>query len=237
MWPTHDDAGWIEAAMAIKLWGRYTSGRTLKVLWALGELELDFELVLASGAMGPDGAVSKGHTPYGVVDQADYLAMNPNGRVPTIDDDGFVLWESNSIVRYLGMQYGPEHFYGNSVQMFASASRWLDFENNNLVPSMHEIDVQIRRTPEPDRDPAKVERATKTLIAEFNKVEHQLGETRFMCGDHWTMGDIGIGLRVHRWHMFALPGAPEWPNIGRYYAEILARPAFDAVSDRRYHAG
>jgi glutathione S-transferase len=77
--------------MTLKLWGRPTSGRTQKVLWTLAEIGLDFELILASGVMGPGGHISKGNDPYGIVDTSDYRAMNPNGRVPTIDDDGFVL--------------------------------------------------------------------------------------------------------------------------------------------------
>jgi glutathione S-transferase len=223
--------------MTIRLWGRYTSGRTLKVLWALNELGLDYEFVLASATMGPQGAVAKGHRPYGLVDGPEYRAMNPNGRVPTIDDRGFVLWESNAIVGYLGMSYGPDHFYGGDVRMFASASRWLDFENNNLIPSMHAIDVQLRRTTAAERDPERIDRARRALIDEFDKVEQQLGRTRYIAGARWTMGDIGIGLRIHRWHVFGLEGAPQWPAIQRYYAEIQARPAFAAVSDRSFHGG
>ena len=78
------------------------------MLWALAEIELEFEFILASATMGPSGHVSKGNKPFGVVDTPEYRAKNPNGRVPTIDDDGFVLWESNSIVRYLAMLIRPQ---------------------------------------------------------------------------------------------------------------------------------
>ena len=85
----------------------------------LAEIGLEFEFILASAEMGPAGHVSKGNKPFGVVDTPEYRAKNPNGRVPTIDDDGFVLWESNSIIRYLAMQYAPDMLYGNDIKTFA----------------------------------------------------------------------------------------------------------------------
>jgi glutathione S-transferase len=220
--------------MTIKVWGRLTSGRTLKVLWALAELGLDYELIPASATMGPDGSVAKGNIAYGVVDTPMYLAMNPNATVPTIDDGGFILWESNSIVRYLGMKYNPQRFYANDIYVFASASRWLDFENNNLIPPQHEIELQLHRLPENQHDPAKLEAACKTLARELAKIESQLTKTKYIAADWWTMGDIGIGLRVHRWYLFDI-ARPTMPNIARYYERIKTRPAFAAIADRTYH--
>lgn len=138
----------------LRLWGRPTSARTQKVLWTLAEIGLDFELILASRTMGPGGHVSKGNKPYGIVDTPEYRAKNPNGRVPTIEDGGFVLWESNSIVRYLAMQYAPDLLYGGDVKTFASASRWVDWENNELLPPQHELVMQLVRLPQAERDPA-----------------------------------------------------------------------------------
>ena len=145
----------------LKLWGRPTSGRTQKVLWTLAEIGLPFELILASGVMGPGGHVSKGNRPFGIVDSAENRALNPNGRVPTIDDDGFVLWESNSIVRYLALQYAPDLLYGNDIKTFASASRWLDWENNELLPPQHEMVMHLIRLPEAERDPERLEHARR----------------------------------------------------------------------------
>ena len=99
----------------LKLWGRPTSARTLKVLWALAEIGIEFDFILASATMGPEGSVDKGNRPFGVVDTAEYRAINPNGTVPTIDDAGFTLWESNSIVRYLAMKYAPDLMYGGDI--------------------------------------------------------------------------------------------------------------------------
>ncbi len=219
----------------IRIWGRRTSARTLKALWALAEAGVPYELVPASATMGPDGSAARGHTPYGVVDTDAYRAMNPNGTVPTIDDDGFVLWESNAIVRYVAMQYAPDLLYGGDTRTFAAASRWLDWENNMLIPSQHALALQLYRLPEDARDPEILEHARQDLIGKFAIVEEQLGIGGYMEGSRFTLADIPIGIRVHRWKLFGLDGPPT-PNIDRWYAEIVARPAFQAeVADPENH--
>lgn len=209
----------------LRLWGRPTSARTLKVLWALGELGLDFEFILASATMGPGGHVSKGNAPFGIVDTADYRAMNPNGTVPTIDDEGFVLWESNTIVRYLAMRFGPDLLYGDNIRTFASASRWMDWENNELLHGQHTLVMQLIRLPTSERDPAEAEAAREELIKPFSILDSQLSRTRHIAGDRFTMGDIPIGIRAHRWHLFDIE-RPAMPNLERWYTEIRERPAF-----------
>lgn len=209
----------------LKLWGRPTSARTQKVLWALSEIGMEFEFILASATMGPGGHVSKGNQPFGIVDTPEYRAKNPNGRVPTIDDNGFVLWESNSIVRYLAMQYAPDLLYGNDIKTFASASRWLDWENNELLPPQVEITVHLVRLPEHQRDPVVLEKARLAFIKRLTIVEEQLGRTRHIAGDRFTYGDISLGIGVHRWFLFGLE-RPPMPNVERWYADINGRPAF-----------
>ncbi len=219
----------------ITLWGRPTSARTLKVLWALAEIGIDFDFILASATMGPDGSVDKGNAPYGVVDSADYRAINPNGTVPTIDDGGFTLWESNSIVRYLAMKYAPDLMYGGSIETFALASRWMDWENNELLHGQHTLVMQLIRLPEDQRDPAEAEKARQELIPKFRIIDEQLGRTRFIAGDRFTMGDIPIGIRTHRWHLFDIE-RPPMANLSRWYDEIRMQPGFKAwIEDPANH--
>jgi glutathione S-transferase len=220
--------------MSFKLWGRHASVRVLKVIQALHELGIEYRLILASATMGPDGSVERGNQPYGVINTPEYAAMNPNRRVPTIDDNGFVLWEANSIVEYLGMKYDPELFYGNDIYTFASASRWLGFEEHNLNAPQREVAFQVLRYPEDKRDPEKLAAARRRLNEEFAKIEAQLGKTDYIAADRWTMGDIAIGIRVHRWILIE-GERPEMPNIARYYDKIKARPAFASVADPSYH--
>jgi len=205
------------------------------VLWTLAEIGLEFDFVLASATMGPGGHVSRGNQPFGVVHTPEYLALNPNGRVPTIDDGGFVLWESNSIVRYLAMQYAPGQLYGNDVRTFASASRWLDWENNELLPPQHEMVMQLVRLPPAERDPDRLAKARGAFLKALAIAETQLGHTRWIAGESFTYGDIPLGIRVHRWMLFGLE-SPEMPNIARWYREIVARPAFQVwTADSAHH--
>jgi glutathione S-transferase len=220
--------------MSIKLWGRPSSARTQKVLLALAELELEFEFILASATMGPTGHVAKGNQAYGIVDTPAYRAMNPNGTVPTIDDDGYVLWESNAIVQYLAMTYDPARFFGGDAKVFASASRWMMWENNELIGPMHTYVKHTIRFPEDQRDPKLVEAARAQLIAAWNIVDDQLGRTKHIADDSWTMGDIPMTIRVHRWHLLEVD-APGFPNIARYYDQVRDRASFDAIADPQMH--
>ncbi|MBC7780063.1 MAG: glutathione S-transferase family protein [Proteobacteria bacterium] len=209
----------------LKLWGRPTSNRTQKVLWTLAEVDCEFEFILASAMMGPGGHIAKGNHPFGVVDSPEYRRLNPNGRIPTIDDDGFVLWESNAICRYLAMQYAPERLYGNDVRTFASATRWQDFENNELLPPQHELVMELVRLPPAQRNAQNLDAARAAFRKRLDIVEAQLATTRYMVGDRFTLGDIPIGIRVHRWVLLESE-RPAFPNIERWYAEIIERPAF-----------
>ena len=220
--------------MTIKLWGRPTSARTQKVLLALAELGRDHHLTLASATMGPGGHVSKGNAPHGVVDTPDYLAMNPNGTVPTMDDGGFVLWESNAIVQYLAMTYDPEGMYGGDARVFASASRWMLWENNELIPPMHAYAEHTIRLPEAERDGAVVEASRARLARAWRIVDDQLARTRHIADDAWTMGDIPMTIRVHRWALMAPDDRPA-DNIRRYYDRVRERPSFRAIADPRMH--
>ncbi|MDB5809838.1 MAG: Glutathione S-transferase [Betaproteobacteria bacterium] len=219
----------------LKLWGRPTSGRTQKVLWTLSEIGLDFDFIMASGEMGPGGHVSKGNQPYGLVNTVEYRAKNPNGRVPTIDDDGFVLWESNSIVRYLAMQYAPDLLYGNGIKTFASASRWVDWENNELLPPQHNMAMHLIRLPEDQRDPEILAAACEKFDRAMKIADDQLGRTPYIAGDRFTYGDIPLGVRVHRWHVLGLAKQTP-PNIARWYEAIKARPGFQVwTAEPSYH--
>src|SRR5436305_9382461 len=108
----------------IKIWGRNTSVNVQKVMWTVGELKLPHERVDIGG-------------PFGKNNEPAYLAMNPNGLVPTLEEDDFLLWESNAIVRYLAAKYGAGSLEPADLRTRASASRWMDWQLTVAGPAVH----------------------------------------------------------------------------------------------------
>src|SRR5215510_7234273 len=135
-----------EGRAMIKIWGRNTSVNVQKVMWAVGELELPHERIDVGGAFGKN-------------DEPAYLAMNPNGLVPTLEEDGFVLWESNAIVRYLAAKYGAGKLEPADLRERASAGRWMDWQLSVCAPAIHGLFWGLIRTPPEKRDHAHIEEA------------------------------------------------------------------------------
>ena len=131
--------------MALKIWGRPNSICTQRVLWTCVEANLEYELTLASATMGPNGHISTGSEPFGLVESPWYQAMNPNSTVPTIDDDGYVLWESNAIVCYVAMTYGPLVLYGGGPAGLAQQFKWMSWTNEHLEPLLHTLVMECVR--------------------------------------------------------------------------------------------
>src|SRR4051794_27600113 len=111
----------------LKIWGRNTSINVQKAMWAVGELKLPHQRIDVGG-------------PFGKNNEPAYLAMNPNGLVPTLEeDDGFLLWESNSVVRYLASKYGAGTLEPADLRERASASRWMDWQLTVCAPAIHPL--------------------------------------------------------------------------------------------------
>src|SRR6202030_2493801 len=128
-----------EGRAMIKIWGRNTSVNVQKVMWAVGELELPHERIDIGGAFG------KNREPA-------YLAMNPNGLVPTLEEDGFLLWESNSIIRYLAAKFGAGTLEPADLRTRALASKWMDWQLSVLGPAITPVFWGMIRTPPEKRD-------------------------------------------------------------------------------------
>jgi glutathione S-transferase len=218
----------------IKIWGRPTSGCSQRSLWCLAEVGVPFELTLASATMGPQGHVSKGGPAFGVVDTPEYLAMNPNGTVPTISDDGFVLWESNAILSYLAMKYAP-HLTGKDVQAFARASAWMSWANGHLDPPMTLLSLHVHRLAENLRDPALAEKGRVDMMKPLQTLEAQLAKTVYLATDDFTIADISAGPAVHRWFALDLE-RPKMPRVEDWHARLTTRPAFQKhVAPPEFH--
>lgn len=196
----------------LKIWGRKNSVNVQKVLWCCGELNLPFERVDAG-------------MEHGVNSTPQYKAMNPNGLVPTIDDDGFILWESHAIVRYLARKHGAGTLWPDDPRTAADADRWMDWYATTLWQNVRPVFWSLVRTPPEKRNMAEVEEHRKKLAASLAIVDAQLSTRDYLAGNRFSMGDIPMGVAAYRW--FNLPiERPDYRNLERWYKRLCERPAF-----------
>jgi glutathione S-transferase len=200
--------------MMLTIWGRANSVNVQKVLWLCDELSLPFDRI--------DAGMQHGRNK-----DADYLAMNPNGRVPTLVDKDFVLWESNSILRYLALQYGGDtDLYSNLPPVRASIDRWLDWTLSTLAPSERTVFVALVRTSALQRDMATLEADFRSVGVHWAMLDKYLASRRWIEGDHFSIGDIALGTYARRW--FGLQGVerPDLPALASWYERIAVRAGF-----------
>jgi glutathione S-transferase len=198
----------------LTVWGRVNSVNVQKVLWCLRELDLAHERIDAGLAFG------RNHEP-------DYLAMNPNGRIPTLVDGDFVLWESNSIMRYLVLAYAPQSpLYPQAPKLRASVDRWLDWTLSTLQPVERPVFWALVRTPVEARDMGAIQKDSDAAAAEWRIVDAELATRRFIVGDDFTLGDIALGAFARRW--FGVEGVrkPKLAHLERWFAQFAGRPGF-----------
>ena len=197
----------------LKIWGRTNSVNVQKVLWCLAELDVPYERVDAGLAYG------RNNEPW-------YLALNPNGRVPLLQDGDFSLWESNTIVRYLAAKHGLGTLCPKSLDTRAHAERWMDWQLSVLVQPVSIVFWNLIRTPATGSDHAAVAKATAEANHAAAILDGHLAKHDFVAGPRFTMGDIPVGATVHRW--LALPGVqrPPLPALKAWHARLGERLGF-----------
>ena len=197
----------------LKIWGRNTSSNVQKVIWALAEMKLPFERIDVGGAFG------KTKDPF-------YLGMNPNSLVPTLEEeDGFTLWESNSIVRYLAGKHGNRTLEPADLKQRARAQMWMDWQLTVMGPSLTPVFWGLIRTPPEKRDPNAIATGKEKSVAAAKIMDAQLGRTQFLAGNDFSYGDIPVGIMIYRYTQL-IPERTATPNLDRWYAAISSRPAF-----------
>lgn len=197
----------------LRIWGHRQAPNVRKVLWACAELSLASELLPAGGS-------------HGGTDTPDYRKRNPNGRVPTIDDDGFVLWESHAILRYLASRE-QSSLYPTGLRARALVEQWLDWQGAHQAPAIRDLVRLTIKTPGP-ADPQRLAAAVAAANAMFAILDGALGDAPYIAGPAFTIADIPVAVGYQRWA--TLPSErPAFAALDRWFAAISARPAFSVL--------
>ncbi|MFH0024834.1 glutathione S-transferase family protein [Pseudomonas fluorescens] len=197
----------------LKIWGRKNSSNVRKALWAAEELGLAYEAIDAGGA-------------FGVVDTPEYRAMNPNGRVPVIEDEGLVLWESNAIVRYLLARHASDSaWYPADPRTRATADKWMDWTTSSFAGPFRTVFWGVLRTPAEKQDWTAINAAINECDELLNMADHALISQPYLSGNEIGMGDIPLGSFIYAWFEMPIERAPQ-PHLQAWYERLKQRPAY-----------
>jgi glutathione S-transferase len=197
-----------KTSMMLRVLGRPSSSNTQKVIWLLAELGVQFTREDYGGK-------------FGRLSTPEYLALNPNGVIPTLIEADFVLWESNSICRYLANRHGATSLYPSAPRDRALCERWMDWQLSTLSPGLAPLYIALIRKPSGEQPAALRDRARNALSI----LDAALAGQRFLQGDHLTLADICNGIWTHRW--FALQGNDGGlENLSAWYARLSERVAY-----------
>lgn len=200
----------------LKIWGRATSTNTQKVIWCCEELAIHYERTDVGGK-------------FGGLDDPDYRARNPNGLIPTIDDNGFVLWESNAILRYLASGDEQRRLLPETRQAAAPIDQWLDWQMVALGLRLRSLFLLHRR---PAAAPAgeTLESVEQSVNHAFKILDRSLAELDYAAGaQRFSIADIALGISTHRWFSLDIE-RPTLPALQAWYGRISTRPAFASIA-------
>ena len=165
----------------LTIWGRLNSHNVKKVAWFADELGLDFTRHDVGGAFGMDDV---------------YRAMNPNGQIPTISDDGFVLWESNAILRYLAARHAPATIWPDDPLRRAQADKWLVCQIDYAL-AQHDVFINLVRRPPGERDASATEQSIVRCSARLTILDRALQQSPWLSGEDFGVGDVPMGVYAY----------------------------------------
>lgn len=196
----------------LKILGRASSINVQKVMWCAAELGLDVDRIDIGGKFGGN-------------DTPEYLNLNPNGLVPTMEDGDTVLWESQAIVRYLCEREGIAPWYPEDLKDRGLANQWMDWYLTRMHPPMTVIFWGLIRTAPEDRDLDAMDKAAGQAADYWRLVDQHLENTPFMIGDEPSMADVPLGCSVNRWYTLEID-RPALPHLEAYYQRLQERPHY-----------
>jgi glutathione S-transferase len=197
----------------LKIQGYAASINVRKVLWACEELEVPYEREDWGGGFRSTAEPA-------------FRARNPVGLVPVIDDGGTIVWESNTILRYLATSRGRTDLAPADAAQRAHVEQWMDWQASDFNNSWRVAHQALVRKNPAFQDAAAIEASLTLFSSLVGIVDAQLGRTgAYIAGPQFTLADIVIGLSLHRWRALPAP-RPEYRNVNRYYDSLLQRRGF-----------
>jgi glutathione S-transferase len=197
----------------LTVWGRRSAFNVQKVMWLVGELGVEHRHIEAGGQ-------------FGGLDTPEFTAMNPHGRVPVIDDNGAVVWESHAILRYLAARYGRDRLWSDDPDERSQVDRWMDWSQTALEPDfLTGVFWAFYRTPEPRRDWPAIRDKVARCARHFELLDNILADRRFLCGNALTLADIPAGTSLYRYFELDIE-RPAVPNVEAWYRRLQEHVAY-----------
>ena len=196
----------------LEIWGRKNANQVIQVLWTLAELEIDYQ----RHSIG---------TQDGDLETEEYKSLNPNSKIPTIRDNGFVMWESHAIIRYLARQYGLGTLYPDDPQKAAMSDQWMTWSTDSFMGTFFPVFWQLVRTEESERDYKKITEMAKQSSEILQILEDHLVKNNFVAGEQFTYGDIPLGVLIHKYFVLDIE-RPSLPGIEAWYERLSIREPF-----------
>lgn len=197
----------------MKILGKASSINVRKVLWTCAEISVPYEREdWGSG--------------FQTTDTQAFRALNPNALIPVLIEDDFVLWESNTICRYLASKHGREDLLPQAPRERALVEKWMDWQATELNTSWrYAFTALVRKSPS-HTDRAAIDASVASWNAHVGIIEGQLRKTgAFVAGNTFTLADVVIGLSINRWLMTPME-RPALPAVQAYFEGLAARPGF-----------
>jgi glutathione S-transferase len=197
----------------LTVWGRRSSFNVQKVMWLVGELGIEHRHVQAGGE-------------FGGLDTPEFRAMNPTGRVPVIDDDGTIVWESHAILRYLAARHGGGRFWSQDPGERSQPDRWMDWSQTALQPDfLLGVFWGFYRTPESQRDWSAIRDKIARCARHFQLLDRALADRPYLGGNSLTLADIPAGTALYRYFELDI-ARPSVRNVDAWYRRLQERPAY-----------
>lgn len=197
----------------IRVYGRETSSNVQPVMWLCAELGLEVERIDVGGA-------------FGGTDTEAFLAMNPMGRIPVLQDGDLTLFESQAILRYLASEYGRDALWCSDARIRAPQDQWMEWAKQNVAAEFnYKVFWQLIRTPASRRDHALVRSGVEAVHALMPMADAQIARHGWLAGEMISLADFTFGVQLYRYYTVDFE-RPETPNLDRYYARLREREPY-----------